>query len=87
MRKSCWKPAAGNKKEAALIGVAFLKTEVSDKMEEMLIQLQETVQGGVELMLAGDIDAGRDELEEAGELIQDILTDVSRAELMGEPLF
>lgn len=38
-------------------------------------------------MLAGDIDAGRDELEEAGELIQDILTDVSRAELMGEPLF
>ena len=38
-------------------------------------------------MLSGDIDDGKDELESAAELIEEILTDVSRAELMGEPLF
>lgn len=34
-------------------------------------------------MLSGDYDAGKDELETAAELIEDILTYVSRAELMG----
>lgn len=52
-------------------------------MEESLRQLETIVQGGVELMLAGDIDAGKDALETAAELIEDILMDVSRAELMG----
>ena len=56
-------------------------------MEEMLRQLEQIVQGGVECMLSGDIDDGKDELESAAELIEEILTDVSRAELMGEPLF
>lgn len=56
-------------------------------MEESLRQLETIVQGGVECMLAGDYDAGKDALETAAELIEDILMDVSRAELMGEPLF
>ena len=33
-------------------------------------------------MLSGDIDAGKDALETAAELIKDILTDVSLTELM-----
>ena len=52
-------------------------------MEEMLRQLEQIVQGGVECMLSGDIDDGKDELESAAELIEEILMDVSRAELMG----
>lgn len=34
-------------------------------------------------MLSGDYDAGKDALETAAELIEDLLTDISRAELMG----
>ena len=52
-------------------------------MEESLRQLETIVQGGVECMLSGDIDAGKDALETAAELIEDLLTDISRAELMG----